>query len=90
MAADLRKQIVDIRGEPGPYPKERFYIEKVLKPGGKVAFEMVSDVTGQRLDKETKEVVEEETGSSAEIKIVPPPAPVDLEALIRKILKTKS
>ena len=91
VAERLRRRILAVKGPPKENPhKERFYIEKVLKPGGRVSWEMVSDTTGQRLDKKTmKEVVPETPAEGDVIKTIPPPKPVFIEELRRKYLKPR-
>eukprot|EP00210_Caulerpa_lentillifera_P008167 g7800.t1 len=65
---------------------ERFYIEKILKPKGRVTYEMVSDQTGKRLDVKTKREINSSSSRSPSIKVIPPPKPVDMEALRQKYL----
>ena len=88
VAERLRKKILAVKGLPPKNPHvERFYIEKVLKPRGRVAWEMVSDVTGQRLDMKTKKEVVPKTPKEGDvIKTIPPPKPVSIEELQRKYL----
>lgn len=87
MIAQIETRKAEMYGPPRKEEKsviERFYIEKVLKTEGRVAYEMVSELTGQRLDKKSKKEVIPVDKDPEDIKILPQPKPVNIEALRKK------